>query len=157
MQMVSRMFAIVIFVFCLDSVVEARVERLEILERMPFAKGHQFGDSGAYERIRGRLHYTVDPYNAANGLIVDLALAPLDSQGMVTFSGDFMLLHPVDPIRGNRNLLYEVGNRGNVGMLSFFNDAPRTNRPASLIDAGNGFLFREGYTLLWSACNWDVT
>ena len=157
MQMMSRMFAIVILVFCVDSVVEARVERLEILERMPFAEGHRFGDSGAYERIRGRLHYTVDPYNAANGLIVDLALAPLDSQGMVTFSGDFMLLRPVDPNRGNRNLLYEVGNRGNVGMLSFFNDAPRTNQPASLIDAGNGFLFREGYTLLWSAWNWDVT
>ena len=47
MQMVSRMFAIVILVFCVDSVVEARVERLEILERMPFAEGHKFGDSGA--------------------------------------------------------------------------------------------------------------
>ena len=156
MKMVLRMFVIVALVFRVDSTAEAKVERLEILERTPFAEGHQFGNSGAYERIRGRLHYAVDPYNAANGLIVDLALAPLDSQGMVPFSGDFMLLRPVEPKRGNQTLLYEVGNRGNVGMLSFFNDAPRTNQPISLADTGNGFLFREGYTLLWSAWNWDV-
>ncbi|HIO03702.1 MAG TPA: hypothetical protein EYN14_17405 [Alphaproteobacteria bacterium] len=157
MKMVLGMFVIVALVFRVDLTVEARVEGLEILERTPFAEGHQFGNSGAYERIRGRLHYAVDPYNAANGLIVDLALAPLDSQGMVPFSGDFMLLRPVEPKRGNQTLLYEVGNRGNVGMLSFFNDAPRTNQPISLADTGNGFLFREGYTLLWSAWNWDVT
>ena len=29
--------------------------------------------------------------------------------------------------------------------------------PSTAADAGNGFLFREGYTLLWSAWNWDVT
>ena len=30
---------------------EAKVESLEILERVPFAKGHHFGNSGPYERI----------------------------------------------------------------------------------------------------------
>ena len=66
MKMVLRMFVIVALVFRVDSTAEAKVERLEILERTPFAEGHQFGNSGAYERIRGRLHYAVDPYNAAN-------------------------------------------------------------------------------------------
>ena len=112
---------------------------------------------GAYERIRGRLHYAVDPHNVSNELVADLVLAPRDSRGMVKFSGDFMLLRPVEAKRGNQTLLYEVGNRGNTGMISFFNDAPRTNRPISRSDAGNGFLFRKGYALLWSAWNWDVT
>lgn len=157
MAIVLRTLVIFALVVHAGSVAEARVEKLEILERTPFAEGQKFGDSGAYERIRGRLHYAVDPYDATNGLIVDLALAPRDSQGMVTFSGDFMLLLPVERMRGNRALLYEVGNRGNIGMLNFFNDSPRTNQPISLTDAGNAFLFREGYTLLWSAWNWDVT
>ena len=136
---------------------EAKVGSLEILERVPFAEGHHFDSSGPYERIRGRLHYAVDPRNVSNELIVDLALAPRDSRDMVTFSGDFMLLRPLEAERGNQTLLYEVGNRGNTGMISFFNDAPRTNRPISRSDAGNGFLFRKGYALLWSAWNWDVT
>ena len=158
MRMLSSLFAIFASVFCVGSVTEARVDRLEIVERVPFAKGYRFGVSGAYERIIGRLHYAVDPKNSeANSLIVDLGLAPTDSSGLVRFSGDFMILRPVEPGLGNRTLLYEVGNRGNVGMLSFFNDAPRTNQPTSRTDAGNGFLFREGYTLLWSAWNWDVT
>ena len=158
MRMLPSLFAIFALVFCAGSVTEAGVDRLEIVERVPFAKGYRFGASGAYERIIGRLHYAVDPKNSkANSPIVDLSLAPTDSSGLVRFSGDFMILHPVEPGRGNRTLLYEVGNRGNIGMLSFFNDAPPTNQPTSRADAGNGFLFREGYTLLWSAWNWDVT
>ena len=69
---------------------EAKVEILEILERVPFAEGHHFGSSGPYERIRGRLHYAVDPHNVSNELVADLVLAPRDSRGMVKFSGDFL-------------------------------------------------------------------
>ena len=62
----------------------------------------------------------------------------------------------MDLARGNHRLLYEVGNRGDLGMLAFFDDAPWTNDPVSAADAGNGFLLRQGYSLLWSAWNWDV-
>src|SRR5690606_20751309 len=34
---------------------QARVERIEILERAPFAEGAAFGEVGSYERITGRL------------------------------------------------------------------------------------------------------
>jgi len=134
----------------------ARVERVEIAERRAFAGGLAFGRAGAYERITGRLHYAVDPADPANARIVDLELAPRDGRGLVTFAGDFMLLRPLDPARGNHRLLYEVGNRGNLGMLAFFDDAGWTNDPLAAADAGNGFLLRQGYSLLWSAWNWDV-
>ncbi len=140
----------------LASPLEARVERVEILERGPLAGGQAFGPVGAYERIKGRLHYAVDPGNPANARIVDLTLAPRDARGLVTFAGDFLLLRPKDLGRGNHRLLYEVDNRGNLGMLAFFDDAPWSNDPRSAADLGNGFLLRQGYSLLWSAWNWDV-
>jgi hypothetical protein len=74
----------------------------------------------------------------------------------VTFAGDFILLRPAALERGNHRLLYEVTNRGNLGALAFFDDAPWSNDPSTLADAGNGFLLRQGYSLLWSAWNWDV-
>jgi Alpha/beta hydrolase domain len=134
----------------------ATVERIEVIERGPFAGGATFGAVGSYERIVGRLHYAIDPDHPANALIVDLDLASRDDRGLVTFAVDFILLKPVDLGRGNRRLLYEVNNRGNLGALAFFNDAPWSNDPSTAEDAGNGFLLRQGYTLLWSGWNWDV-
>ncbi len=134
----------------------AKVERVEVIERGPLADGLAFGEVGAYERLRGRLHYALDPENPANARIVDLGLAPRDGRGLVTFAGDFVLIRPKDLERGNHRLLYEVDNRGNLGMLAFFDEAPWSNDPRRAADLGNGFLLRQGYSLLWSAWNWDV-
>jgi hypothetical protein len=41
-------------------------------------------------------------------------------------------------------------------MLRHINGGSRTNDPSTPADAGNGFLMEQGYTLLWSAWNWDV-
>lgn len=135
---------------------QAEVARLEILNREPFAEGRIYDESGAYEIIEGRLHYSVDPNDPANRRIVDLALAPRDDEGRIAFSGDFLLLTPLDPARGNRRLLYDVTNRGSLVALHLFNDASFGNTPETAADAGNGFLLEQGYSLLWSAWNWDV-
>ena len=66
------------------------------------------------------------------------------------------MLRPADPSRGNGTLLYEVNNRGNIAMLAQINEAPSTNNPETVVDAGNAFLFRQGFTLLWSAWATDV-
>lgn len=134
----------------------AEVERVEIILRAPFAGGQAFGDVGAYERVKGRLHYALDPADPANQAIVDLDLAPVDERGLVTFSGDFILIRPINAERGNRTLLYEVSNRGGLGMLPMFNHGERSNNPSTPEHAGDGLLFEQGYTLLWSAWNWDV-
>ena len=72
------------------------------------------------------------------------------------FSADFLMLRPVDPARRNGTLLYEVNNRGNIAMLRQLNEASLSNDPSSTADAGNGFLFRQGFTLVWSAWATDV-
>jgi hypothetical protein len=133
---------------------EAAVRRLVIKERVPL--GNQpFGKSGQYEKLTGRLELEVDPDVAANAAVIDLKRAPRNAQGRVSFATDFFLLKPVDLGRGNHRLLYEVNNRGNKLMLGAFNDRGGNN-PSSTADAGNGFLMRQGYTVLWCGWNGDV-
>jgi hypothetical protein len=134
----------------------AEVVRLEVRSRTLFASGMAFGSVGPYEKLTGRLRYAVDPANPANARIVDLRLAPRDAGGRVAFSGDFILLKPADLARGNHRLLYEVNNRGNLGILARLDRAEGSNDPETAAHAGNGFLLRQGYSILWSAWNWDV-
>ena len=126
---------------------------LIIEERAPFAEGADFGPVGAYERIKGRVRFAIDPRLPANQHIVDLTLAPADDRGLVEYSTEFFIIKPVDMSRGNRRLLYDVNNRGNKRALQFFNDAPPTNDPRTAQDAGHGFLMRRGYTVVW--CGWQ--
>lgn len=137
-------------------VVVAEVERIEITSREVFADGAEFGATGAYEKIRGRLFYAVDPADPANAAIVDLGLAPRGADGKVRFVGDFLLLKPVALDKGNGRLLYDVNNRGNLYVLRHVNGGSRTNDPSTLDDAGDGFLMEQGYSILWSGWNWDV-
>ena len=53
-------------------------------------------------------------------------------------------------------VIYEVNNRGTKLLLQFLNDALQHESPASTAHAGNGFLFRRGYTLVWSGWQGDV-
>ena len=135
--------------------VRAEVVRIKIEHREPFADGHVFGRTGPYEKITGKLYLEVDPLNPANQRVVDLKLAPRNPKGIVEFWTDFFLLKPLDAARGNRRLFYTVNNRGNKLALGAFNNRSGNN-PTTLGDAGNGFLMREGYTILWCGWNGDV-
>ena len=130
--------------------------RVQIDQRQPFAGGMRFGQVGAYESIAGRLFFEVDPESAVNQRITDLQLAPRNAGGRVEFWADFFLMQPVDPAKGNGCLLYDVHNRGNKLALWTFNEGERTNEPSSPEHAGNGFLFRHGYSVLWTGWNGDV-
>jgi hypothetical protein len=44
-------------------------------------------------------------------------------------------------------------NGDNKLLLRHFNDAPGSNDPLTVKHAGNGFLLRHGFTLVWSG--WD--
>ena len=140
----------------LSSPAAARVERIEILSRQDFAPGIEFGDAGAYEKLRGRAFFALDPNAAANAPVTDLKLAPRDARGLVEFSAEFLVLRPKVAARGNGTLLYEVNNRGNIAILRQLHEASFSNDPATVADAGNGFLFRRGVTLAWSAWATDV-
>ncbi|MGB0581436.1 MAG: alpha/beta hydrolase domain-containing protein, partial [Limisphaerales bacterium] len=151
------MMKIQLIVFCLlANHALAEVIRIEIKTREPFANGHRFGRSGAYESIAGRLYFEVTPDAAANARITDLKRAPCNARGKVEFWADFFLMKPVDSTKGNGCLLYDVHNRGNKLALWTFNEGERTNEPLTMEHAGNGFLLKRGYTLLWTGWNGDV-
>jgi hypothetical protein len=132
-----------------------QVVRIEIVRREPFAAGHSFSRSGPYEKIVGRLHLEADPESPANARVTDLKLAPRNAAGRVEFRTDFYLLRPVDPARGNRRLFYDVNNRGHKIATGSFNGRGG-NDPTTLADAGDGFLMRQGYAVLWTGWSGDV-
>jgi hypothetical protein len=125
--------------------------KLELGEPEPFEGGRAFGDRGAFELLRGRATFTVDPSAPANAGIVDLADALAPGQA---FWADVLLLRPGNAARANGRLLLEVPNRGNVLAFRFTDVAPSTE-PAAPGDvrAGDGWLLRQGYTMAW--CGWQ--
>jgi len=147
----SYMLAVPVVVL-LSAPAHAELRSLEIVKREPFAGGMAFGDVGPYERIVGIARFAVDPQHARNKAIVDLDLAPRNGDGKVEFEADVCILMPKDPAKGNRGLFYDVNNRGNKLALRFFNNGPGGNDPTTAADAGDGFLMRRGYTIVW--CGW---
>jgi Alpha/beta hydrolase domain len=135
---------------------QAAVERIEVLERRLLADGAPFGAAGPYEKLRGRAWFALDPSAPANAAIADLKLAPRDAHGLVHFDAEFFMMRPVEGPHGNGTLLYEVPNRGNLAMLGQLDEAPATNDPSSPGELGNAFLLHQGFSLLWSAWQWDV-
>lgn len=130
--------------------------RFEIRAREPFAGGHAFGATGAYERVDARAHVAVDPAAPAQAGVFDIDKAPRDADGLVRCSVDLWLLRPADPSRANGALVVEFPNRGNKRCLQFFNDAPASNDPRTPAHAGNGWLMREGYAAMVVAWQGDV-
>jgi len=127
--------------------------RLVIARREPFAGSHEFPITGAYEKLVGRIYGEVDPKNRLNRIIVNLGKAPRNRRGRVEYSGDFCILKPVDMGRGNGKIFFDAPNRGGERIVAFLNDAPQSNDPSTVDDAGNGFLMRQGYTIVW--CGWQ--
>ncbi|HEY2919455.1 MAG TPA: alpha/beta hydrolase domain-containing protein [Candidatus Binatia bacterium] len=129
------------------------ITRLVIQKREPFAHGHEFPVTGAYEKLVGKLYGEVDPKNKLNKIIVNLDKAPRNRRGRVEYSSGLFILKPVDMARGNGKVFFDAPNRGGKRILAFLNDGPQSNDPTTLEDAGNGFLMRHGYTIVW--CGWQ--
>ena len=148
-----RIIAVTIVFGLLSSSLSAEVERFEITAREPFASGKSFGEVGAYERIVGRVYYELDPDLPQNQNVVDLKLAPRNKRGRVELAADLLILAPKDLSKGNGALLYGVNNRGNLTALRLLNYASGSNDPKETKHAGDGFLMRHGFTVVWSG--WD--
>src|SRR3989442_3470860 len=129
---------------------------LDVKRRWLILDGRESGPAGASEKVVGTLRFAADPTHPLQTQITDLDRAPRSAAGQVEFQGDFYLLTPVDPARGNRRLLLDVANRGRKIALSMFNSAVRVPDPAAAEDFGNGFLLRHGWTVAWIGWQHDV-
>jgi Alpha/beta hydrolase domain len=132
------------------------ITKIAIQKREPFANGHEFPITGPYEKLIGKAYGEVDPQSPLNKIIVDLDKAPRNLRGRVEYSTDIYILKPVDLQRGNGKIFCDIPNRGSKRILMFMNDAPGSNDPSTLQHAGNGFLMRRGYTIVWLGWQGDL-
>lgn len=128
----------------------AKVVRIDITSKSDFAGGREFGAVGPYEVLTGTIYFTVDPRDAHNIRIVDLDKAPRNAQGLVEFSSDIYVIRPKDASRGNGCAIVEIPNRGGRAMHRYFNEASARD------EVGDGFLMRNGFTLVWVGWQFDT-
>ena len=133
----------------------AHVTDVVITSCIDVLDGKSFGETGPYEKCVGKIFFALDPENLRNRIIVDLDKAPRNALGAVEFSADLFVLRPKDPSRGNGVLFFDVVNRGNKLLLGRFNLARGSTDPTTEADFGDGFLMREGYTLV--AVGWEAS
>src|SRR5262245_4481690 len=133
----------------------ATITKLVIEKREPFANSHEFGVTGAYEKLSGKAYGEVDPKAKHNKYIVNIDKAPKNERGRVEYSMDVFILKPLDMARGNQTIFYDVVNRGNQALRVNFG-AERSNNPTTLAHAGDGFMMRQGYSLVWSGWQGDT-
>ena len=129
------------------------ITRIAIERRELFAAGHEFPVTGAYEKLVGKAYGEVDPKSRFNKILINLNKAPRNRNGRVEYWSDFCILKPLDMDRGNGKIFFDAPNRGSKRIVAFLNDAPASNDPSTIEHAGNGFLMRQGYTIVW--CGWQ--
>jgi hypothetical protein len=115
----------------------------------PFASGSAFGNTAAYERVKGTFHGELDPRDPRNRIIVNIDKAPRNAAGKVEYEADFFMLRPVDATRGNGKIIYDVTNRGRMYIHWRLMDARLSspaagNDPRTAEDAGTGLFLRRG-------------
>ena len=137
---------------------DARITRI-VIDRVesPTFGGASFGKVGQYEKLVGRAYGELDPRDELNSGIVYIDKAPLNAAKRVEYSTDVLILKPIDMGRSNRTVLYDVVNRGDTRALAVFHiGASASNDPRSEKDAGDGFLMKQGYTVVASGWQGDV-
>jgi hypothetical protein len=132
----------------------ARVVRVEILSRSDITG--TFGNAGTYERITGRVYFAFDPNNPENRRIVDLALAPRNSNGEVEAVSEFVMLRPKDPARSADLAVIDIVNRGGITTFIFNLGRSGTASPLSAEFYGDALLMKRGVTIVALAWQWDV-
>ena len=128
----------------------AEVTGMTFTRSSPFG-ATTFGSAGTYEQLDGIVSGEVDPNDRRNRIIQDIALAPRNARGKVEYATMFSILKPVDSSKSNHTLLYDVVNRGNKLINGFLNVGATPADPA-----GDGFLEKQGFILVWSGWQADA-
>jgi hypothetical protein len=100
-----------------------------------------------YERITGRLTYSVDPADPRNRAVVDLDKARRTADGHVVFQGDVVIVRPTSG--GNGVVLLDVSNRGRATVFGL-------NKARGTDTVGDGFLLTRGFTLVIVGWEFDA-
>ena len=152
MRLPHRLFFSILVLLLAVPTLRARVVRVEIASRSDVLGGKAFGNSGSYEKLTGRVYFSVAVSNPHNQRIVDLKNAVNLKNGEVEFSADFIALRPKDPQKGTGSMVLENPNRGHSRIVALIDggdwDASK--------DAGDAWLLRHGFTFVSLGWQWDA-
>ena len=137
-------------VLALGTAARAEVTGITYTTSSPFGAA-TFGTAGAYEQLDGVVTGEINPHHPLNRIIQDIESAPRNARGNVEYGMTFSVLKPVDLAKSNHTLVYDVVNRGNKLITSFLNVGITTTNPA-----GDGFLQKQGFILVWSGWQGDA-
>ena len=157
MNMAIRIPLLVSFLVLLGaSAANAEAVRFDVEVREDVLGGRSWGLAGAYERLAGRIHFEVDPQNSANRIIRDIDYAPLNAAGPRRVFGRLL---PVET-EGHRGGQRHGGARRHESWpqagAPLLQRRPAVNDPRTEADFGDGFLMRQGFTLLYVGWQFDV-
>ncbi len=144
----TSFFLLALAVFPLN----AKVLHIDVATRTTVLNGKEFGTAGAYERITGRVYFSLPVSNPHNQRIVDLDNAVNLKNGEVEFSSDFVAVRPKNVDQGNGSMLLEVPNRGYARILALVDGGDEDLAH----DAGDAWLLRNGYTIVSVGWQWDA-
>ena len=116
-----RLFAIAAAILC-SAPLHARVTKIVVdqIVSPAFCKGTacaSFGDAGQYEQIAGRAYGELDPNDANNKIIQDIALGK-DADGKVRYVATFVITKPIDMAKASGVMWHDVPNRGRPVIIS---------------------------------------
>lgn len=151
-MLIRRWFGWPLFLIFCVSLLNARVVRVEVASRQDVLNGQTFGKAGVYERMTGRIFFSVAVANPHNRGIVNLDKAVNLDHSAVEFSADFVALRPKDSAKSNGSLLLEIPNRGRGRIVGLIDGG---DWDASH-DAGDGWLLRNGYSVVSLGWQWDA-
>lgn len=147
---IVRAGAASMFIAALPSLSSAAITQIQITSQTPAFGGVSFGAVGQYENLVGTAFGEVDPADPLNAIITDIALAPKNANGKVSYSMDFSIFKPVNTALGSHTLVYDVVNRGRMSI-------PALDIGSSGTNPGDGFLENNGFTIVYSGWEGDVT
>ena len=142
--MVSSDFAHGIVVILFPSVSLAEITKIVIEKREPFAGGHEFAGTGAYEKLVGKAYGEIDPGNpstrsSSTSIRRQRTHRVASNTTLTSTSCD-----PSKSPKGTARYFSIVTNRGRKLLLPRLNDAPdgapAANDPDHIEDVGNGWV-----------------
>ena len=100
---------------CISNYTCSEVINFNILSvESPTFDGRQFGEVGQYKKITAKATIAVDPQHRLNQGIVDIDIAPVNSDGLVEAVADVVILMPMDLEKGNKRIerrIKHISNR----------------------------------------------
>ncbi|HKF69009.1 MAG TPA: alpha/beta hydrolase domain-containing protein [Vicinamibacterales bacterium] len=101
-----------------------------------------------YQQVTGKAYFVIDPKDPRNAVVADIDKAPRNAEGKIEFTADLLALWPKVG-DGNNVALVDVVNRGST-------TAFRLNRTAGQNLVGDGFLLKQGFTIICIGWEFDV-